>query len=239
MYATYGSYQHDDNEVKITSFQTVSRRERGLAVSYTKRVTIEGVIIPSTASQSNIKTDAVALENAYLQDGRDWAFYHDDGTKSHLFLDNAGSHGGVRVVDFSWTENDPADYATGTLQYNVILEATYPVRIGAIIEYRESVDITGDGGPVIAWDETIFGPPRAQQIRQRSLVRATQRGSGVGFGGYVTVPGPLWPQWEQRHERGRGADTPDKDGSAFVNYPNRWSYSFLSPEPLFGVPRPR
>lgn len=239
MYGKYGSYQHDDNEVRIVSMAEPRRRVRGLLVSYTKRVSIQGCLIPSSASQANIKADAQELENAYSLDGRDWALYHDDGTKSHLFLDNAGSHGGVRVVDFAWQRQDGADYATGSMQYNVTLEATYPVNSGAIIEYRESIDITGTGGPRVAFDECIFGPPQGQQVQQRTLVRASQRGSAVGFMGYVLRPDPLWPQWLLQPEVAIGYDTPTKDGNSFTDYPNRWSYSFLSPVPLFGVPKPR
>ena len=202
----------------------------------TKRVTFSGVLIAT--GQANIRAAAQALESAYSADGGDWALYHDNNSKSHIFVNNSGSHGGTRV-DFSWAQNDPADYATGSLQYNIGVEATYPVLLGAIVEYKESVDITGNAGPVVAWDQTIFGPPQAQQIRQRSLVRATQRGSAVGYGGYVTVPQPLWPQWLQNENIGQGSDTPNKEANSFFDYPSRWSYSFVSPVPLFGVPRPR
>lgn len=208
-------------------------------MSVKRTVSISGTILPDTVSQAGIKTVAVAFQSAYRQDGRDWGFYHDDGTISHISLPNSGSIGGVRVTNLQWSPQDPADYATGTFQYSVTLEADYPLLLGGIISWKESVRITGTGGPKVGWAETIVGPPRAQTTQQRTLVRASQSGTAVGFGGYPLIPGPLWPDFEQLDQRQTGHDSPEKQGGTFTDYPSSWSYSFVAPVPLVGFPRAR
>ena len=238
MYVAYGSYTHDANEVNLVSFnQRTKRSGRGLVESTVKTVTLEVVLIPSTATQANIKSAIEELEDAYGVDGRDWALYHDDGTRSLHSLTSRDSISGVRVMSLDYPKGDGAEYATQRTA-SIVLEAEYPGPSN-LLQFQETIRFMGNGGARYRWAETLNGPPQRQLINLRTVARATQSGTAVGHLGEPEFPSPIWPDLELLDLRERNRHGPQFDGNAFKYWGISWNHQFESGSPLFGEPNRR
>lgn len=238
MYFQYGSYQHAENSVNLTVSKRANLNARGFTSHTTWQMTLEGVLIPSNATQTQIRNDIQQLEIAYSVDGRDAGLYHDDGTVSPHFIRSSTTLGGTRVVEFEWMkdEND-GQYATGR-SYRITIEADVPSNV-AYQQFNESISVRGTGGPRFVLLETLAGPPQKQIVNRRTVIRATQSGSAVGFRTYPPYPKPLWPQHEKLDRRRQDKAAPTTLHGARINWPITWSYEFESFGPLAGVPHRR
>ena len=235
MYFQYGNYQHADNSVNLTVAKRANQNSRGFTSHVTWQMTLEGVLIPSSASQSQIKSDIQELESAYAFDGRDAGLYHDDGTVSPHFLQSSRTLGGVRVASFEWLKDQQTgEYATGR-SFKIMLEADVPGNVTYQI-FTESISVVGTGGPRFVLLETLGGPPQRQKVANRTSVRATQSGRAIGFRQYPPYPRPLWPAVEQVDRRRQDKGSPRNLHGAYIDWPISWSYSFLSHTPLGGIP---
>jgi len=234
MYAVYGNYTHDVNEVNLLSFQQrLKYSPRGKVEATVKTATIEAVLIPSSPSQTNITAAIREIEQAYSVNGHAWALYQDDGTVTPHALP-LGSIGGVRVLAFDWNKNDGAEYATGRTA-TIVLEAEYPDSDGLLV-FQETLRFIGNGGPRFVWVETANGPPQQQLVNQRTISRAVQSGMAVGLLAEPTYPQPIWPDVERRDLREMGRVGPRRDGNVFRDWGINWSYQFESGQPLYGQP---
>jgi hypothetical protein len=238
MYFKYGTFQHDDNTVTLSS---VSQRQiysgRGRRQIERKRLQLSGVLIAST--QAAIKTAIDELIAAYADDGKDAGLYHDDDSVSSHFLDSSASLGGVRVVSGpSFPRGDGAEYATGR-DFTIVLEADFPVSGEQLSSFQESLRIVGTGGPRFAVVEVLNGLPQPQLVQQRTSVVATQSGRAVALSAYPLVPPPIFPVFELQDRREIGQGSPTLNGNEFVNFPVSWVYHFHAPGPLFARPNRR
>jgi len=238
MYFKYGSYQHPDNEVNLTSFtQRRIYNARGTVERIVKTMQLQGVLIAST--QTAIKSAIGTLENAYVNDGKDAGLYHDDGTPSHHFLDSSQSLSGVRVLSLDYPKSDGAEYATQRA-YTITLEAVFPVSGGDnLLAFNETLRIVGTGGPRIATIETLTGSPQVQTINQQTKVLAQQFGRAIGLLQYPSAPAPLFASVEHQDRREITQGSPTFEGGRFTNYEISWAYHFESPGPLFARPHAR
>lgn len=190
-------------------------------------------------TQADIRTAIIALQGAYSIQNQPWGLYHDDGTTSAHYLGTQSLVRPLRVVQPpSFPDSDGAEYATKRT-YSIQLEAEYfwdgtP----QVLEWSESVSITGTGGPIKVVVPTLIGNPIQQQLTNTSVVRAVQQGSAVGWTAYPTeaVPPPYWPQYELVHLR-ENATQSGVRSSGFVatQFPLSWKYTFESAQPLIGV----
>jgi hypothetical protein len=237
MYAVYGSYTHTVNEVNLLSFQQrLKYSARGKAESTVKTVTLEAVLIPSSASQANITTAIRQIELAYSVNGLSWGLYQDDGTITPHALP-LGSISGVRVMGFDWNKSDGAEYATQRTA-TITLEAEYPGGDNLLI-FQETLRFIGNGGARFVWVETANGPPQRQLVNQRTVARAVQSGMAVGLLAEPDFPPPIWPNIERYDLREMGRVAPRFDGAAFRDWGINWTYQFESGQPLFGEPHRR
>lgn len=254
MYATYGSYRHDDNTCTVSEFMVrpmYSQRQRRYATAY--RVTLNGQLIindpsitdPATLqSQQNDKISA--LINAYKDNYKDFKFFHDDGTLSKHCLLNANSLTGVQVKHRSWPTGDAAEYAT-VRSYTIILEAMYDDLdvnssgqiTGELLEFREQYMWIGNGGPKWELSDTVFGP-RFNPIYPSTQQRMIQVGTAIGWDGYPFVHmQPFAPQWEHQDRRVVRVDHPQRFAQGFRAFPLHWEMHFSFPSYTQGVPLPR
>lgn len=245
MYAQYGSFTHPDNEVTLLSVNArMLRNARNIVQVVRKSVQLQGVYVLDTSSlttaqaQTAIKTAAAEREAAYSRDGLDFGFYHDDDTLSAHYLLSNGSVGGVRVIERSFPNGDGAEYATQRT-FSVTLEADYQVTGVEIVEWNETVEITGTGGPREILIETATGTPQRQTVNQRTKVTMVQRGSAVGFRAYLSPPGPIAPQLEILPARSITRGSAQRSGNTLINWPISWSYFFESGGPMSGLPSNR
>lgn len=235
MFFKYGTYQHPDNEVNLTSVSEVSTiNDRGLIAFTTRRMTLRGELIAST--QAALRTKINQLESAYSVRGRDAALYHDDGTISGHSLPSGSSLSGTRVISLSYPDGTAAEYATQRT-FEIILEAEYPAN-GGVSSWVETLTFLGNGGPTQVYIPLLNGPWQRQVTTQATSYRAIQSGTAVGLLGYPPVPAPIWPQFLLPNTR-QNVSSPKNAGRRFVDYRISWAYSFEANIPLAGTPNKR
>jgi hypothetical protein len=234
MFGSYGSFSHPANEITLSSVVAQRlRNQRGVVYLLRKRIQLAGVIVLNTSSlttaqaQSALRSAINEREAAYSVDGQNFVFRHDDGSVSSHFLDSGTSLGGVRVVERNFPNGNQAEYASQRT-FTVSLEADYAISDGDLMQFQETVEIVGTGGPRTVMIEVLNGPPQEQTINQQTKVMYTQRGSAIGFSGYPIsdVPGPILPTGEKLDRRQRGLIAPTAQNGAFVNWGVTWSYFF-------------
>lgn len=223
MYCKFGTYQHPDNEAIVTSFDVRrTHSARGVPDIETRTVTIRGVLIPSSPSQTQITTDINTLLAAYVTGNKDFGFYDDSNNLTPHKLINADSIGGVRIIKKpSFPEGDGAEYATQRT-YEIILEADYRATVG-LLSFTESTSITGTGAAKVVWRHCINAPPVPQQVYPATSVKGTQRGEEVRSDGFANAPGRLFGG---EHGDRRGVQKSISDDRGRKIYRTTWNYNF-------------
>jgi hypothetical protein len=252
MYLQYGNFRHSLGETTLIISRLPRKASNGDTIGYTERWDISGMVLGAT--QALITAGINAIESAYSQNGKNAILFLSDGTtKSAHQLLTQYAIGGVRVAQpVQFPKSDPGEYATGR-SYQLALEADFGFDEGdganngqgqnTILQWSETLSITGDGGPKFVIRETLNTAPIAMQTRRVTKCRATQSGTAVGLTGYPPVPPPIWPQWLIHDEKTVVRSTPQQTGSGSqaqrTEYPVSWSYQFESTGPLQGYPNRR
>jgi len=230
----YGSFAHTAGTVDLVNFAHQRVRDPRLqAVVIKKVMTIEGDLI---GTESQLNTSIANMESAYGTDGQDAILYNDDGsTASAHKLISADAVGGTRVTELTYPQGGAGQYATAR-RFRIVIEADFEAGGDDLVVWKESVEITGTGGPGRAVLQTITGSVQVQQIAAQTIVTARQSGQAVGYIGYPSFPGPIFAH-EDVDRRAIARTGPDVVSDQFRNFGIRWSYSFRSPVPLsFGNP---
>lgn len=241
MYLRYGSYTHAIQEARVSITREPLKNDAGDYYGYTERWDIAGRL--TAADQSSVSTAIAALEAAYLTGGYDLTLLLPDGvTASAHQLLTANCRGGTKIAKpVSYDNPLPADYSTFR-NYSLAIEGEVALSQSqnAIVSWRETLAFTGTGGPRFVVIETRNGPPQMQLVSQRTPCRVVQSGQAVGYRQYPFPPGPIWPGFEQAEQRAISLDAPTTTGSGanrqLQDYPISWSYSFLAPSGLNGLP---
>jgi len=231
MILRYGSYTHADSEVSVSISKQPTFNTIGLRKGYIERWQVRGIL--HAADADTLRTAIETLEAGYGADNYDLVLYASDGVTVRHAMRNAGSPGGVRVMQLDYPEGDGAEYTTYRT-YNISLEAEYLTQLG-VESYTETYDFSG-GGEAWVMVETITGPPLRQTVRQQTPYRCTQSGSSVGGGARPSPPPPAFPGVEHVNERRITYGTPQFLRNGNIQYPLSWSYSFESATPLFALP---
>lgn len=236
MILCYGSYQHDDCEVKLGIFRRSSLTRAGVPYAYTEQWVLDNLQVG--ADVPDITAKILAMEAAYKQRGVDVRLLTSaGGATAHKML-HADTINGVRVVALpSFPEGSGAEYTTWRSN-TIVLEADFPVNANdpgtQILEWQETLEMWG-GGPLWMYTAPIAGVPVRQTVRLATTFKATQQGSAVGFLGYPTVPAPIFPGALMERPRITLSAPRGVQGSA-QEFPVSWSYVFESPFPLTGKP---
>lgn len=238
MQAKWGTrYTFLENGVDISSRTRVRLSDAGRPLTYITRLDVGGWLEGDGQAALSLEEDALrqALAVPYL----DFKFLTDAGAVSATGLLNSESLTGVRVVDGPhFTGTDGAEYAT-IRKFDFAVEAEFliPNTANAVVSFTEQVTIVGDGGPMKRMRVPINATFLVrQQLSLRSIVRATQSGSAVGFSKYPTPPKPLWPAYLLNDQSQVTRTAPKANGRAFSDYAVQWNYTFESDKPLVGVP---
>lgn len=233
MYFKYGDFQHDLNLVDVESLtKQVIRGRRGRRERVRHTLTIAGELKPDTATQADIRTKIEELEAAYDVDGQDAGLYHNDGSRSPHFLDSGASLTGVQLVSLSYPKGDnprSGQYVT-TRSFRIVLQAEYPANFAdALVFWRESITVRGNGGPRFTVTELDSGSPVIEQVSDQTPVFVTQTGQAVGLTGYPEVPAALsGPGLVMQGSANIGSlDGPETNGNGLQNYGVRWQYQFI------------
>lgn len=231
-YFMYGNYQHDNDEVVLTSMEIVPRfSERGMRMETTYRLNLYGELI---ATGTELLQKIEELATVYSVDNLSAGLYMDDGTPTihRLPQDDPNNISGVRVVHRAWPVGDAAELAT-VRTFSIRLEATYRDISSEILYFQEVIRHYGNGGPEWRMQHFAAGPPVPVVIAQQTSQKIEQSGMCVGYDGYplVRVPRPILPQWEHREQRVFDTLSPHFNGAGFSEYGVRWVYVMEQPTP--------
>lgn len=234
---SYGGYSWAANSVTINS-TTTPVLEDGRPLMYTIRHDVEGCL--EADGQAACAAIETAMRTALGRPYQDAVLRLDSGADSPVKLQNSASISGVRVVAGPVFDNryGGAEYATAR-GFQVSFEATFipPSAVNSLVSWKETVIITGTGGPEYSWRRPVNARPIRQIVRPFSTVRATQTGIAVGLTRYPVPPAPLWPLYEMVHlRRVRQLETPERVGQGFIRFPCAWGYEFEADIPLIGLP---
>lgn len=137
----------------------------------------------------------LSLEAVLTQVGGNFILLDDNGAPTSIRLLSTGAeYPGVVVTNFSFPEAANGELVTGRT-FAFTAEATYPA-IGAgnaILSYTEAVEITGNGGPQISWQQSFTGAPVPVRIFPVTMTTVVQSGQAVGYLAYPTPPAPVLP----------------------------------------------
>lgn len=227
MYASYGGFQHPDNEVNIVRVEHRARfSPRNKRLTTIRTIYLEGEILADT--QSALDAAVAAREDAYKYDGNDFGFYTDAGalTRHRLIQNDPYNLSGVRVINQSWPKGDAAEFATKRT-FSVTLQAEIITADSQIVEWQETVEYVGNCGPRYEIVETYLGPV-SQLLCKRTSQKIIQSGSALGFQGYILPPGPLLPSIEHQDLRRSALVSGKVMGRVALFYPSSWTYIHTS-----------
>ena len=240
MFFKYGSYTHAADECSLVVTKTPRFNEGGQQISTLERWDVAGFI--QAASQAALTTAINSLASAYATNGQDATLLLNDGvTPTHHQILNANTLGGIRVVQApSFPQGKGAEYSTFR-SYSLVLEAEIPVSgyASLLVFFEESITFKG-GGSRFVYLQTLTGLPQKQTVADNTPFMAMQQGRAVGYGGYPTIPSPLWPTSEHRDQRDISHKSPRRHGPTgspqYSEYESTWSYQFEDSAALSGTP---
>lgn len=234
-YFTYGAYQHPNAEVNLAKMSIAYRMSpRGRRMERVDTMHLFGQFCEDSTAEVMARIDE--LINAYSFDYNDAGLYLDDGTATRHKLVNTDSISGVRVLHRSW-DGSPEELAT-TRTFDIVLQATYPDNETQLLEWNETVETVGTGGPRFDVVDTYFGP-YAQLVAQSTAQRIVQSGSAVGYTAYVDFPAPLYPANEHLDRRTLTRGSGKQRGLIATHFPCRWNYFFSLAAPQSPLPSTR
>lgn len=237
MYLKIGDYTHEIGGPQLAITQRPVLSEGGVPLAQIHAWQIQGIVTGS--GQSDLDGKIADLLEAYRQTNFDATLLLSDGvTPSQHRLRSRDAVGGVRVASGpDFPEGKGAEYATRRT-FAVTLEAEIPVSAAetALLHFRETLSLFG-GDRRIAWTETKQGPPRAQVTRRQSVYHAVQSGQAVGYLGYPSFPGFLFPpQYAIEAPRLTYGGGRRRASGDFTDFSLSWEVRYQADRPLAGLP---
>jgi hypothetical protein len=223
----YGNYSHANNEVSLTAMVRLIKSKRGQTQFVKHTWNLQGVLQAET--QAALTTALTILEDAYGDDGKDAGLYLDNGTTAtNLVLDSSAASGGVRILQKpSFPVGNGAEYSTFRT-YTIVLEADFVETSTGLLDFTETIDFIGTGGPRFVYLPVLNGLPQRQLVNQRTVQRVVQFGSALGHGTYPVPPPPKWPFAEKEDLRRIRAVSPLNLNGTLTEFRIDWHYTFES-----------
>lgn len=233
MILQYGTFLSADSECTVVIDREAITNNAGQPYALRHTWNIEGQI--QAADTPSVVAAMGALERAFAVWGFNLALLDSNGNVCHA-LPSVGSLTGVRITKPpSYPKGDGAQLSTFR-DFTITATADYPY-IGAINplkNFTETLRFSG-GGPRVTCVECVNIDPQPQVLTLLTAYRATQIGSAIGMFGYPPIPAPIFPG--ALEEAGEPAFTaPRLQYGTYVDFGVSWSYRFISPSPLIGLP---
>jgi hypothetical protein len=212
--------------------------ENAANVPYQVEVTaaIEGWVTGTTAQ---IIQKCQNLEAALKVPFQDLVLLGNDGSVLRR-LDNAGSVSGTRVVEGPDYPEFRGAELVNYQSFRFVVQATYPLGPGPVlVEFHETLDTSGGGGPIIGFQRPFNAKPIEVQLYPAVEGTAIQTGFATANGltplSYPAEPGPLFPTALLKPKRVRKSS--DRAGSKQYLCRVEWEYEMgLASGPLTGAP---
>jgi hypothetical protein len=227
------------NGAEVTSqMQVIESTEWGAplryALAYNVRVWLEG------DSQASLSRAELAFRAALMQRDKDFILYTDSGARSSACILVRDTASGTRVVNIGTPEAQGGEFVNRrTVTFTVVAEYHVNDAANAVVSWRESLTIIGNGKARRVWRFPINGPAIRQTIAPASLVRAIQQGQAIGYLKRPKKSRLLFPDYLVHDQVQETSESPRFMGVGFdmVDYPVSWQYVFERGDgPLVGVP---
>ena len=235
----HGSFTSLDGEFFLRGFSRQMIRGARGTVAY-ERVTLSGGFEIIADGQQAITNRYNQIAAAFQQDDVDSGFLHTSGSRSAIFLVQSQSYSGVQVMQRPGLDpQNGADYATGHVGSFSVQSDVLSAGGSSILDYGESLTFSG-GGALWAPIITDTSPPYIVQTANQTPYFAVQEGFAVGRDGWPLVNQPLWPEpIYQQSQSSIRTEAPKRNGNNATDFRVSWSYRFMAPEPLSGLPNIR
>ena len=230
MKALYGSYDHDDQHVLITSMRDRGVKRNGLIASVSRSIRVQWEI--RGTSQTELTTKILAAEAAYHVHGQNFILKQDDDADSAHKLIIGGVTTTANITEFGFLEGTGVEYATKRTCYATIEGAidftTGSPGAGAagdVLRYRDTLTANGNGGARWVMKELPEGNPVKHTLNLVTVRRMTQAGSAQSKQGFI------YPALAGPREDLMNPDVAEtKTGPYYVRdvlvYETSWNYQF-------------
>lgn len=233
----YGSYTHDLEEASVVIDKDVDWNDEGVAETITETWNITGIL--QADSFAALTTAIAALEAAYLLPNKDLILTSSAGATAHKL--RFSDWDSIRPSGISYPVGNGGEYTTWR---------TYSTRVTAvkkpnanqggdrIVEYSETIEITGNGGPDWVFQPVISGNWPSANLTDRTPVFITQSGEAVGLDDYIYGI-PIFPANEIGKQRRTRRGTARKRKPVPSEFPSSWQYSYQFMGGVPSVPNPQ
>lgn len=231
---SYGGYSHADNEVNVDTHTVHSVYDQsGFRKSVVHRLECSGKLHADTPALVSIAMRV--MQTAYNRENQ-IAVLKIDGANTHHRITPIGSIMGVQVTDPpSWIGDDGSEFTTYR-SYRFAVEAEYYVtgRFN-LLDFEETVTVTGTGGPRLVVIETLDTAPVMQLTNRQTRVTIVQAGRALGLRFRPTPPSPLFPAGLQGPSASIGKRSA-RERASNTEHEVTWSYTMLAVGPVNAEP---
>jgi len=240
MYIKYGTFQFGVGEATFSRVSAETLRSpRGFRIAQKIQFDIDGEICLQAGEDAyDITARLNAIQSAFANDGYDIGLYHPNGSATHHYLQssNAINLTGNQVLSRSWPSAMDGEYVDGRM-FQISVGATVLDADSGLLEYTETLQRTGTGGPRIEWrllPNNLWYPLR---LSPTSLVTYVQSGSATTIGTWYAPPAPYYTApFELEHQRILKRHHPVRMPQGYKEYRTDWEYVYQFPllDPAIG-----
>jgi len=247
VYWKYNNYRLPD-EMSFVYTCRAKLDAGGVPYAYMPEYRLRGQMViddqgTAAANQTAMTVAMTALRNAFSVNFGDLILYDDNDQPTVHRMLTRETLGGVKVMSRPEAPTSYGGEYGAFHTFEVVLASEVAANASnpnAVINWTESVDYVGTGGPRKVWTEFIDGDPQLDQVAQRTTIKAVQRGAARTLGAYPR-PVPIYPiDVEHEDQRIWSPGSPEYLGNgAYAYYPATWAYFFEFANPQFGNPTGR
>ncbi len=234
LYLQYGTYQHDEDEASVVIQYANRYTDEGQIAEVVGTWQISGLLQRDT--QAELTTAIAELERVYGSPDKDIGIYIAGGTPTAHRM-RFSDWDSIRPTVLGYPVGDQGEYVAQRA-YQITVEArkvpTAAQGADSILEWSETIEITGTGGADWAFQPVVSGNWPSYNLTDRTPVLITQSGAAVGLKNYVPYPDPIFPSSAEHGKlRKRVRTGPKKRVPESREFGCNWSYTF---EFMGGVP---
>ncbi len=245
MQLQFGQYRFPVGQVEATPRMRALRAQDGTPYEAQWSITVKGELLAADPDAANatllLSQEAQRMRLALLDPNSDMVLIDNTGAPTDIALYRANSLGGVQIEWIQYPDTDPGALVTHRgFEFQAVAQYPTSLTTNPLIEYEESIQITGNCGPQYVFQPALVDRPTVVQTQQYTTCRAIVSGRAVAYRNYPPIPPPLFSGegiflLNPQTATSRGA--PEWHGRILTNFPVTWNYIFESVRPLSGLPR--
>jgi hypothetical protein len=199
MYSKYGSYTLPGGCASLASIQyRALMAPRGQRIAMITTFHHEGVLIgdptltDAQALQNDLNTQISTLIASLTLDYQDVGLYRSDNNLSIHYITSAAADNltGNQITYLNFPKGDKAEFATAR-SYAFGVRAVIRSSFSDIVDYKESIELIGDGGPDYSWHTLPNGAPYSELDSLYSWQHVIHRGYAIALTALPLATAPL------------------------------------------------